>query len=307
VLAAPISVIASNVKKVEKLARECQAGKDKSCLKLAKIAKNDKNWKVRMAAVEKLTDQAILADIAKNDKDDDVRMTAIGKLTNQAIIADIAKNDEDDDIRIAAVEKLTDQAIIADIAKTEVDWHLQVKIFLEVSNQVLLAGIAKDRLPTAADIAKGELKLLPNETVRTQLRRGRNVKIYRNRKGVVEAVEIGVNWNAGFVKFKGKRVENLPALAALRLTDQALLADVAKSAFRSSVRLLAIERLTDPDQVLLTEIFKADKNEVLREAAAKRLIEESEDQELLADIAKNAKGEYIRAAAVKKLEELKKK
>ena len=64
------------------------------------------DWRVRLAAVQKLTDQPLLADIAKNAVEQIVRTTAALKLTDQAVLAEIAKNDFDPLVRAAAAERL---------------------------------------------------------------------------------------------------------------------------------------------------------------------------------------------------------
>jgi uncharacterized DUF497 family protein len=87
------------------------------------ISKNSKYPKVRMAAAKNLTDQAVAqavyAEIAKKDKDSEMRMAAAERLTDQAlaqvVYAEIAKNDRDSDVREAAAGKVT-------------DWALQVKL-----------------------------------------------------------------------------------------------------------------------------------------------------------------------------------
>ncbi len=72
---------------------------------------------VRIAAIEKLTDQKIIGDVAKNDGHADVRIAAVEKLTDQKILEDIAKNDVWGFVRYAAAKKMTDQKPLEDIAK----------------------------------------------------------------------------------------------------------------------------------------------------------------------------------------------
>jgi len=69
------------------------------------------NWKVREAAIEKLTDQNVLIDIAKNDEDYNVRTAAIEKITDQNVIIDVAKTDKNDKVRTAARNKISDEQI----------------------------------------------------------------------------------------------------------------------------------------------------------------------------------------------------
>jgi len=100
---------------------------------------------------------------------------------------------------------------------------------------------------------------------------------------------------------KGKiRVEDV------KITDQARLAEVAKTAGTYDVRDAAIEKLTD--QVVLAEIAKTASDSSVREAAVTRLsnvqkaeVEKSIDQIVLAGIAKTASEYSVRKAAVGKL------
>jgi hypothetical protein len=260
-----------------------------ACKKLADIAKNDKKWKVREAAVKMIDDQAVLADIARTDSDQDVRKAAMEKITEQAVLAEIAKSDSqmsetalgkltdplylldvaknaaDVEIRENAIDELKDQTAIAAVVKSEPDWHAQIGALLKLEDSALLAEIAKDRLPTARDIESGKLELLPGETVRTVIRTGRTVTSTWSSPEGIETIKI----NPGSVEFEGQLVTDIPTLAALRLKDKAMLADVAKRAFRTSARLAAVEKLTD--QVVLAEIAKNDDQESVRRAAEERL------------------------------------
>jgi hypothetical protein len=71
------------------------------------------DWRVRLAAVEKLTDQAILAQVAKSDPSRAVWTVAFEKLEDQTILVRIATSHPGWWRRLDAVEKLTDQAILA--------------------------------------------------------------------------------------------------------------------------------------------------------------------------------------------------
>jgi hypothetical protein len=84
--------------------------------------------------------------------------------------------------------------------------------------------------------------------------------------------------------------------AVMKLTDQSVLADIAKNDDDWHVRKAAYERLGN-DQSALAEVAKNDED--LRGCYA--IVEELTDPSVLADIAKNAKDSWIREAAVNKL------
>ena len=85
-----------------------------TCLLIASLAGcgprlDSKDPKVRLAAVEKLTDEAMLAKVALEDESWDVRRTSIEKLTDQALLAKVAVEATDWTVRKIAITKLTDQ------------------------------------------------------------------------------------------------------------------------------------------------------------------------------------------------------
>jgi hypothetical protein len=82
--------------------------------------------------------------------------------------------------------------------------------------------------------------------------------------------------------------------AVERLTDQALLADIARTDHRDA-RWKAVERLTD--QTLLADLARTGSDSSVRLEAAKKLIDET----LLADLAKTGSDGDVRQEAVKKL------
>jgi len=109
----------------------------------ADLAKNAEHWDVIYAAIQKLTDHSVLTDIAKNNKNSNVRQVAVKKLTNQTVLAGIAKCDSDGEVRSAAVEKLTDQSALAYIAMNDSQCSVREKAVKQLTNQSVLADIAK--------------------------------------------------------------------------------------------------------------------------------------------------------------------
>jgi hypothetical protein len=79
---------------------------------LAKLAVEDEDDRLRLAAVEKLTDQALLAKLAAEGKDSGIRIVAIGRLTDQAALCQLSDNDPQAAIRQAAVAGVTDDGYL---------------------------------------------------------------------------------------------------------------------------------------------------------------------------------------------------
>ena len=106
--------------------------------------KTDEYISVRLAAVERLTDQRVLVDVAKNDEYSSFRRAAVERLTDQRVLADVAKNDEDWHVRQDAVKRLTDQRMLGNVAKNDKDWWVRRAAMERLTDQHLLAEVAKN-------------------------------------------------------------------------------------------------------------------------------------------------------------------
>lgn len=129
---------ASDVKKVNNLARECLSGKKKACSELMQIAVEDKDATIRRSAVAQLTDQALLAKIAMEDEDREVRTTALSTLTDQAQIEKVAREAKDESIRRTA-----EQTVLARAAVNGTDASVRLSAVEKLMDQTLLATIAQ--------------------------------------------------------------------------------------------------------------------------------------------------------------------
>ena len=74
--------------------------------RLSDIARHNVFPKVRLEAINRISDGLVLADIAKNDSNKNVRQAAIGKITDVAVLADISRNDSNRSIRALAQNRL---------------------------------------------------------------------------------------------------------------------------------------------------------------------------------------------------------
>lgn len=114
---------------------------------LADIAQNSGIANVRIAALDKLTDQNLAHDIftdiirkSKKVGDVGIRMGAVRILTNQNMLAELAKNDIIYSVRAAAVEKLTDQEALTQIAKYDV----MLNVRLAAAKRLTDRGLAEE-------------------------------------------------------------------------------------------------------------------------------------------------------------------
>ena len=251
--------------------------------------KNSNSW-VRQAAVEKLTDQAVLAEIAGTDGDNDVRKAAVAKLTDQAALAEVAKNIWRPDVQMAAVAKLTDQVVLAEIAKTCSNNDIRQAALGKLTDQALLAEVARNGI--RAEVQMAAVAKLTDQAVIAKV--AKTCSKYAREAAVEKLIDQAVlaeiatkdsDWNVRYA-------------AVRKLTDQALLAEIAKTDSERGVRQAAVKNLTD--QVVLAEIARSDTGFLVRRAAVKKLT----DEVALAEIAKTDSIGVWREAAIARLAEV---
>jgi len=339
-----VSACGDKTRKIEELAAKCSKGDSEACKELADIAKNDKEWSVRIAAVEKLTDQKLIGDIAKNDESYSVRSEAVKKLTDQKLLADIAINDEDSSAREEAVYRLTDQSVLAKIAledsflgnialkkladqtltdKTAAeDWRVRLilkfisafdSVPTEHRERLMMEVLPAIRVLSnqAVVSAVGDIVSIKTEwDSRSQYyTRGEMEGEIFNCSIKVQKLDepLSYTWYTSFPEI----TTSLGFCSAIvnpadllkkpfdKLTDQSVLAEIAKNGKNSNVRMAAAENLIDQTfaQSVFAYIAKNDESYSVRSAAVQKLT----DQKLLGDIAKNDESYSIRSEAVKKL------
>jgi formylglycine-generating enzyme required for sulfatase activity len=70
----------------------------------------------RAKAVRRVQDPQVLMNVLKNDPVIWIREVAVSRLNDQSVLKDIARNDKEADVRSAAIRRLSDQSLLADIA-----------------------------------------------------------------------------------------------------------------------------------------------------------------------------------------------
>jgi len=153
-LVLPARTFGASEKDVEKLGGECSAGKDKSCRELIKIAERDKAHSVRMAAVRRLADQALLAGLARGAASEDVRKAAVEKLTDAAVLADVARNEENPAVRTVAVNnpRLVDRNLFVELARNDSALSVRSAAVERYGPRALIHDIAPLRLEVKNDL-----------------------------------------------------------------------------------------------------------------------------------------------------------
>jgi hypothetical protein len=236
---------------------------------LAYIAINEEDYDyICETAVEQLNDQAMLADVARNSCWCDIRIAAAEKLSDQAIsqevYTDIAKNANDThnqfsnrSIRMEAAEKLNDQnvaqEVYADIAKNCDDWEVCEIAVKKLTDQKLLVDVVNN-----GNDGEARLTALSQMTDQMLL-----ADIVINNE-VFHKYNPGCN--CGFCQHEGVYFR----LSAIRkISNQAALVHVVKNSKYGDVRFIAVTKLSKDET--LDYIAKNDADNIVRKAAVERL------------------------------------
>jgi TPR repeat protein len=246
---------------------------------LRQIATKDPDPNVRKAAKERLAgemspawnqqDAAEVARLARS-RDRETRAAAVGKLADVALLSEIAQNDPDAGIRENAVDRLADHADEA---------------------QVVLARIAEkdasERVRAAAAALVTDVKALE------RLLRSRQASVRRH---ALESLE-GKGGDPSVILWVAEydSDDELRQEAVRQLTDQAVLARLAKSSPNAAVRTVAVAKLQDPK--LVGDVAANDPNEGVYSAAIVVL----KDESVLIDVMRRRPQEPVLELLARKL------
>ena len=253
---------------------------------LIKIALNVKeDYKVRLEAIEKITDQKVLSQIALNDEDAGIRSTVIQNITDQKVLNQIVLKDDDSAVRLAAIPLITNQKVLAKVALEDNDSMVKKEAVKKITDQEVLIKIA-----------------LNDKDVLT---RWRAVKKITNQEVLIKIAlsneDEDVRWEA-VEKIKDQKVlaqialkdedEDVRLQAVEKITDQKLLGQIALKDTDKHIRLVAFTKITD--QKLLEQIALISKDSNIRARATSKI----KDQKVLAQIALKDEDEDVRMIAV---------
>jgi len=315
-----VSFSDDDTEKIEKLGRECQAGKAKACSRLIKISISRENEDLRLAALEQLGDmrisnsgdQAILAKIAVSDKNKFVRAEAVKRLLDQNLIAEIARRDSDNWVKDAAVDVLSNESLLIEIAWLETGGYTSARAVRKISDQAALAEIGKEAKDwvvreAAAEVIQDEIVLgeiaTADKSEYVRLRAVLNSRLAH--QGVLNSIanndsDLDVRQAAALKTLVSQeellRLCDIQAhnrLDALKqLDNQKALAIIADHDSDRDVNEAAVERLSD--QRHLAELAQRGRFTYVRCSAIAKL----KDQALLNTVAKTDKDAYMRSCAI---------
>lgn len=235
---------------------------------LARIAVEDENWRVREAARDRLTDQAMLANVAMlATQGDGGWQSALKKVTDQVMLARVVRESKNPAASGAALEKLTDQNLLTGIA-AEADGvypSMGIAAAGRVTDQSLLGRIAAAARHPLIRQAAAE-KLVDQTQLAGIAIADENPKVRRVALGrmddstllarIAADAKTPADRGAARVKIASNAVpaaipgtdESLPMDETIvnAMTDQASLARIAVTeANGEEVRCLAVSKITD--------------------------------------------------------------
>jgi hypothetical protein len=256
------------------------------------------NPQTGVAAVDRITDPAVLLHVATADCDESIWKAAIKKITDQPALAKIALEQNSEPVRLAAIERLTDPRLLADVALASRDSDIQQAAAERVADPVQLVRLAVET--GDPDIVRTVIGKLTEPAMLAKVATEARVFLFPESNAAAGGNITGV---------RNDLLE--------KLTDQASLATVAMETPNSELAEAVKEKLTDPaalvrveafaqrlkeiggltDQAGLAAVVAQEKNRNLRAAALQRLTR----REVVAQVATSDPDAFMRAAAVARL------
>jgi hypothetical protein len=263
VLFVPLSARAGKVD-LEKLGEKCRAGSVKECNQLSMIAADsNETEEVRLGAVERMNDQATLANIVASPASLTIRERALGRLQDQKRLGAIAKESKEWGLRKAAVEKLTDPAVLEDVAATASESYVVYAAIARIDDPAVLVRLARGE-EVGTGMARALAQRIDDPAVITDLAlTTRGSMRDEARARCTDSRALGT-----LVKKDLKYRAATTGRDMAKITDQAVLADLAESAHPWETRRDAVQRLRD--RAALARIAKSDESEEVRALAVRR-------------------------------------
>ena len=112
--------------------------------RLRSMAVSDKDAKVRLVAISRLTDSGALAGLALTGTSKDERMLAADRLQDQNALADVVISSKEENVRLIALVKLTNQPAMAKVVSKSPDAQIVEQTFAKLTDPEALALVAME-------------------------------------------------------------------------------------------------------------------------------------------------------------------
>jgi len=306
---------AASIEKVVELSRLCDAGRRLFCRELAIIAREERDWQIRAAAVRLLSDGALLAHLARHAPHPYVRGAAARRLDDSAVLTQVVLRDDDEDVRLAALWRISDDALLTRIARSESrlerpketeSYEVRQDGVQRISDASTLFDLARDASfplhldavwsldapEMLGDIAKGHDRSFARERAPEKLAE----ECSKGEDGACRELEVvAMDGEDPEVRRAAAETLRLRAVSKLSASEPEALIDYALGDPADSVRRAAVSKLTD--EAILARIARRDPSPEVRVAALDRMT----DQEVFAEIAVSDTDAETRAMAVLQL------
>jgi len=253
---------------------------------------------VRLAAAERLVDKALAQTMffntAKNNISDDT--TALSKITDQTLLVDIAKNSSRSTLRIAAAERITDkvisQSVFFDISQHDVSEEVKTEAALKLTDNAMLASLAIST--SSENVRLAAFQMIQDQSVLADIAKMPGASL--------SAVEMIFDQTA--LADVAQKAHNgaIRLAAAIKITDTALaqtiFADIAEGC-QCPLRYEAVRLLTD--QSLLAYVAMKVNDTKARLQVAEKLTNKAIAQNIFAGIAMSDDNIYVRLQVAEKL------
>ncbi|MBK8180454.1 MAG: hypothetical protein IPK67_16490 [Planctomycetes bacterium] len=250
---------------------------------LAQIAESENySPELRLAAIERITDQPTLARLAAREWDATRRELALSKLTDPSLLAQMAMNSAKAD-RLFILPKITDKELLVRMATEDTDLEIQRAAWSAIRDPVYLGKLVREH--PVADVRLLAFCHLTDQSVLANLALNPpNRTLRQDAWGQLDQEQLAKLAESGS-NFLVRRS------AIGRLTDQVALTRIATGGADPFLRRAATARLTDTE--LLVKLARESDDMGMRRAAARQIT----DDALLAEIAMASRDYKLRTEA----------
>ena len=169
------------------------------------------NPKVRMTAVEKITDPELLIRIACSDEAPQVRLTAVSRLSDDIHLDRVARSAESLDVRLVAVERVFSQRVVADLLKPPEHIEFVGICFSKITDRRIIESIAQDEAYSPV-VRRMAVEYFADESYLSEAVQAREGESERKSEEAVQA----------FVDAYGGGVRGVRAIGRFRRSEKAL-------------------------------------------------------------------------------------
>jgi len=265
---------------------------------LISIAQDNRlHVEVRRYALDKITDQNIVADIAKRDSNRDMRIIAVARVKDEALLYEISlynKHIENIYVRIEAVKRIRNQEWLADIAKNDCGIHVRLEAVKNLEKQDVLFDIYRNDEDSHVREATIPRITRPDSLAFIACNH-HEIKICR--EAVLRINPKHALAQDAFAKVaKQAKQEKIRQLAVSKLSDSNLLSDILKTETSEEIRRIALKMIRD--ERVLVDIITS--NSVKYSFEYRLAIKNIEHKGILEDLARNGSDPELRSEACAK-------